>query len=365
MADLPPASTSSSEDLRRQPPVARHFDVRCEKGEFISAARAVGLRQDHGAAHGRRLRNGRPLRLDPRQRRATSPLSAPNQRNVGMVFQAYALFPNMNGRATTSPFGLKVAKRPLEREIAARVDEMLKLIEPADSMRSAIPTSSPAASSSASPWRAPWRWSPRCCCSTSRCRRSTPRSACRCASEIRDVQRKLGITTLFVTHDQEEALTMSDRIVVMNEGRHRAGRHALRDLQPAAHRCRRLLRRHAQPAGRQGRRCGGGTPQRRRPGDRRGRRPERRGGRRQGDRGAAPGRHPRCRRGGDQSNRLNGVIEDVGFQGAIVRMQVRCNGTMISLDSFNSPSAPPPAPGVPVTLSFSRDLQVLAEAPAV
>lgn len=69
--------------------------------------------------------------------------------------------------------------------------------------------------------------------------------------------------------------------------------------------------------------------------------------------------------GGDQSNRLNGVIEDVGFQGAIVRMRVRCNGTMISLDSFNSPSAPPPAPGVPVTLSFSRDLQVLAEAPAV
>ena len=38
-------------------------------------------------------------------------------------------------------------------------------------------------------------------------------------NEIRDVQRKLGITTIYVTHDQEEALAMSDRIVVMNEGR--------------------------------------------------------------------------------------------------------------------------------------------------
>ena len=59
----------------------------------------------------------------------------------------------------------------------------------------------------------------RCCCSTSRSRRWTPRSACRCARRSARVQRELGITTIYVTHDQEEALSMSDRIVVMNEGR--------------------------------------------------------------------------------------------------------------------------------------------------
>ena len=51
--------------------------------------------------------------------------------------------------------------------------------------------------------------------------------------EIRAIQRELGITTIYVTHDQEEALSMSDRIVVMNGGRGRAGRRPVRDLQPA------------------------------------------------------------------------------------------------------------------------------------
>jgi iron(III) transport system ATP-binding protein len=45
-------------------------------------------------------------------------------------------------------------------------------------------------------------------------------------SEIRSLQRKLGVTTIMVTHDQEEALSVADRIVVMNHGRDRAGGHA-------------------------------------------------------------------------------------------------------------------------------------------
>ena len=64
--------------------------------------------------------------------------------------------------------------------------------------------------------------------------------------EIRQIQKELGITTMFVTHDQEEALSISDRIVVMYGGTRRAGRHAVRDLQPAADPLRRLLRRHAE-----------------------------------------------------------------------------------------------------------------------
>ena len=58
----------------------------------------------------------------------------------------------------------------------------------------------------------------RFCCSTSRSPRSTPRSASRCATRSA-IERKLGITTIYVTHDQEEALSLSDRVVVMSEGR--------------------------------------------------------------------------------------------------------------------------------------------------
>ena len=48
---------------------------------------------------------------------------------------------------------------------------------------------------------------------------STPSCATRCVMEIRDIQRSAGITTIFVTHDQIEALTMCDRVAVMNRGR--------------------------------------------------------------------------------------------------------------------------------------------------
>ena len=78
--------------------------------------------------------------------------------------------------------------------------------------------SCPAASSSAWRWRAPSCSSRRCCCSTSRCRISTPSCAPTCASSLRDLQHRLGITSLYVTHDLEEALAMSDRIVVMRDG---------------------------------------------------------------------------------------------------------------------------------------------------
>ena len=59
----------------------------------------------------------------------------------------------------------------------------------------------------------------RSCCSTSRWARSTRSCAAQLQVELKDIQRRTGKTFLFVTHDQEEALTMSDRIVVMNAGR--------------------------------------------------------------------------------------------------------------------------------------------------
>ena len=134
-----------------------------------------------------------------------------------MVFQSYALFPNMSV-ADNIGFGLKVRKRPKadDRQAGRRAGR-------ADAPRGPRPTatrgSCRAASSSASrsPARSPS--SRRSSCSTSRCRRSTPRSGSSLRKEIRAIQRQLGITTVYVTHDQEEALSLSDRVVVMSEGR--------------------------------------------------------------------------------------------------------------------------------------------------
>ena len=68
--------------------------------------------------------------------------------------------------------------------------------------------------------------SPGCCCSTNRFRRSTRRCACACEAKSASLQQRLGVTTILVTHDQEEALSIADRVVVMNQGRDRADRHA-------------------------------------------------------------------------------------------------------------------------------------------
>ncbi len=65
--------------------------------------------------------------------------------------------------------------------------------------------------------------------------------------ELRELQRRLGITSVYVTHDQEEALAISDRVIVDERGRDRADRHAGGDLQQAAQPLRRRLRGLGQP----------------------------------------------------------------------------------------------------------------------
>jgi putative spermidine/putrescine transport system ATP-binding protein len=141
---------------------------------------------------------------------------APNQRNVGMIFQAYALFPNMTV-AQNIGFGLRIRKEA-ESEIKQRVDEMLALIHlenKADSY----------------PFQLSGGQQQRVALARALANRpqvlllDEPLSALDAKirvslrSEIRAIQKKLGITAVFVTHDQEEALSISDRIVVMYEGR--------------------------------------------------------------------------------------------------------------------------------------------------
>ena len=137
------------------------------------------------------------------------------QRNIGLVFQSYALFPHMSIFDNVA-FPLRV--RIVHRRSRERVSGCAAARAPVTSSPGAGRTSFPAVSSSASPLRAPSCSSRTSCCSTNRwprltascARRSAPRSA---------LQRSLGITTIMVTHDQEEALSLSDRVVLLSTAR--------------------------------------------------------------------------------------------------------------------------------------------------
>ena len=71
--------------------------------------------------------------------------------------------------------------------------------------------------------------------------------------ELRSLQKTVGTTFVYVTHDQEEALTMSDRLAVLDDGPAAAGGHAQRGLQRTQQRPGRDVPRHHQPLGRRGR----------------------------------------------------------------------------------------------------------------
>jgi putative spermidine/putrescine transport system ATP-binding protein len=140
---------------------------------------------------------------------------APNQRKIGMVFQAYALFPNMNVEDNVG-FGLKIAGMPAEQR-RARVEEMLKLIGlPGYGKRYPFEMSGGqqqrvALARALAP-------KPRMLLLDEPLSALDAKIRVSLRQEIRSIQRDLGVTTIFVTHDQEEALSISDRIVVMSAG---------------------------------------------------------------------------------------------------------------------------------------------------
>ena len=119
--------------------------------------------------------------------------------------------------------------------------------------------------------------------------------------EIRALQQRLGITMLYVTHDQLEAMTMADQVVLMRDGPHRAGRPARRALRAAGDHLHRALRRHAADERAPGNaaRPDAGKPAAR--GSARAR-PRRHAGGRRARRSGAARRRPACRRGLPRSN---------------------------------------------------------------
>ena len=194
----------------------------------------------------------------------------------------------------------------------------------------------------------------RFCCSMSRSRRSTRTFAYRCARRFARCSAKLGITTIFVTHDQEEALSMSDRIVVMNDGA------SSRSARRARSTTRRAARFVASFIGTLNLINGTIVDASAGAIDIDGQRATTRrklNGAKSGDILAMALRPEALRLGpgGDDRNTLAGVIEDVAFLGAVVRVRVRLAQAAIIVDTFNSGGDALPARGAPIAVNFGRD----------
>jgi putative spermidine/putrescine transport system ATP-binding protein len=142
--------------------------------------------------------------------------NAPNQRNVGMIFQAYALFPNMTVSQNIG-FGLRIRKQP-EGMIKQRVSEMLALIH-LEQHANKYPYQLSGGQQQRVALARALANHPQVLLLDEPLSALDAKIRVSLRSEIRAIQKKLGITAIFVTHDQEEALSISDRIVVMYEGK--------------------------------------------------------------------------------------------------------------------------------------------------
>ncbi|MEQ1862080.1 MAG: ABC transporter ATP-binding protein [Chthoniobacteraceae bacterium] len=183
-------------------------------GEFLTllgpsgCGKTTALRMISGfetPSEGAVLLDGRDVTSEP-----------PYRRDVNQVFQSYALFPHLNV-ADNIAFGLRMKKLPAA-DIAARVERVVELVS-----LGGLAGRKPAELSGGQRQRVALARA--VVCEPKVLLLDEPLSALdaklrhQMQLELKRLQQRLGITFIFVTHDQEEALTMSDRIAVMNKGR--------------------------------------------------------------------------------------------------------------------------------------------------
>ena len=190
------------------------FELSAERGEFISflgpsgCGKTTTLRMIAGFEYpdsGSISVDGKAITNLP-----------PNKRNVGMVFQSYALFPNMSV-ASNIGFGMRVKKRPADaiRKRVAELLEMINMPEKADR----YPYQLSGGQQQRVALARALAIEPQVLLLDEPLSALDAKIRVALRGEIRAIQRQLGITTVYVTHDQEEALSLSDRVVVMSEGR--------------------------------------------------------------------------------------------------------------------------------------------------
>ncbi|RVG64590.1 ABC transporter ATP-binding protein [Sinorhizobium meliloti] len=194
--------------------VVHNFDMGIDKGEFVSFLGPSGCGKTTilRMIAGFETPSGGSIFIDGKDQGALKP----NQRNIGMVFQAYALFPNMNVHDNVA-FGLKVAGAS-KTEIEARVKQMLGLIK-LEHLADRFPYQLSGGQQQRVALARALAVKPQVLLLDEPLSALDAKIRISLREEIRQIQQQLGITTVFVTHDQEEALSISDRIVVMNAGR--------------------------------------------------------------------------------------------------------------------------------------------------
>ncbi len=138
------------------------------------------------------------------------------KRNIGIVFQSYALFPTMTVRKNIA-YGLSVKHVPRE-EIKKRVDDIARQVNLNDEqLDKAVSQLSGGQQQRVAIARA-LVTNPTIICMDEPLSNLDAKLRVSLRNELKRMQREFGITTIYVTHDQEEALTLSDRIAVFNEG---------------------------------------------------------------------------------------------------------------------------------------------------
>lgn len=190
------------------------FDLNVAKGEFVTflgpsgCGKTTVLRMIAGFEHptsGTVTINGRDVTPIP-----------PNRRNIGMVFQNYALFPNMSV-ADNVAFGLTVQGKS-KSERTQRVEEVLTLVQ-LEAFAQRYPYQLSGGQQQRVALARALAFRPELLLLDEPLSALDAKVRGELRQEIRRIQQELGITAIFVTHDQEEAMSISDRIVVMNKGR--------------------------------------------------------------------------------------------------------------------------------------------------
>src|SRR4030066_1105988 len=193
--------------------VVQDFNLDVEKGEFVSFLGPSGC----GKTTPLRMIAGFEIPTTGTVTLEKEDITnkAPNQRNVGMVFQAYALFPNMTVAGNIG-VGLKIRGEKKDA-INARVAEMLALIH-LEQKGDSYPYQLSGGQQQRVALARALAIRPQVLLLDEPLSALDAKIRVELRSEIRRIQQDLHITTIYVTHDQEEALSISDRVVVMNAG---------------------------------------------------------------------------------------------------------------------------------------------------
>jgi len=189
------------------------FNLDIDKGEFVSflGPSGCGKTTTLRMVAGFEIPTSGKITLDG----ADITNKAPNQRHVGMVFQSYALFPNMTVSQNIG-FGLQVRKAS-ESEVKDRVKEMVSLVN-LEKHADKYPFQLSGGQQQRVSLARALAIRPNVLLLDEPLSALDAKIRVALRAEIRAIQKRLGITAIFVTHDQEEALSISDRIVVMYDG---------------------------------------------------------------------------------------------------------------------------------------------------